>query len=205
MKNHLPLMKLVIVLLVMISGSVAHGQKGTINETELEFVKNYLTVSLESTTKTLDGVDNELWNYTPKSGGWSVGECMEHIMLAENALFKQIQGALSKEADNKKDLTYQDGYVITKTVDRGKKVKTPLEPQTVSMSKAEYVKWLKKSRKAITSFIEKPGLELRNHFGPSPFGEVDAYQLVLIIAGHGMRHTAQMNEVIEEFNTRSSD
>ncbi len=193
------LFKTMVMASSIIFSLVVHGQEGTINDTERDFLRNYLNVSLEMTKQALQDVDKELWAYKPSGGGWSIGECMEHIMLAENALFKQVQGSLQKPANNDKFLARKDGFVITKTTDRGKKVTTPLKPQTVSMSKKQYIKTLENSRETIISFIQDPAVELRNHFGKSPFGEVDTYQLILIIAGHGMRHTAQIQEVIEEY------
>ena len=184
-----------LILIGMVGGATA--QQGTINDTELDFLVNFLNVSLDDTRKTLSQVDEEMWKHQPASG-WSVGECMEHIMLAEAALFKQIQGSLQQQGDNTKSLAYQDGFVITRTVDRGKKVDTPLKPQAVRMSKSEYLLELEESRAAVITFLSQPDLELRNHFGKSPFGEVDTYQLALILAGHGMRHTAQMREIMAE-------
>ncbi|GAB4247924.1 MAG: hypothetical protein Tsb0034_27200 [Ekhidna sp.] len=185
--------------LMLIVSLRASAQSGTINQTERDFLVNYLSVSLEETKTTLDEVDETLWQYKPADGGWSIGECMEHIILAEQALFKQVKGALQQEATDGKSLARKDGYVITRTVDRGSPANTPLKPEAVRMNKKAYLKELKSLRKDVIAYVQQPDLELRNHFGKSPFGEVDAYQLVLIIAGHGMRHTAQMKEVIEEY------
>jgi hypothetical protein len=37
--------------------------------------------------------------------------------------------------------------------------------------------------------------DLRMHVGKMPFGKIDAYQMVLMIAAHTNRHTQQLNEV----------
>ena len=191
--------------MVIVNGLKTSAQTGTIDATERAFLIDYLSISLNETKETLKEVDKDLWQYKSKNERWSIGECMEHIMIAEKALMQQVKGTLQQQANNNKSLSHRDGYVIAKTVDRGKKVKTPLEPQNVSMTKNQYLKELEKSRDEIIEFLADENLALRNHFGKSPFGEVDTYQLILIIAAHGMRHTAQMKEIIAEYtNTEAS-
>ena len=194
-------MKVLISLFIFTASlNVAEAQPGLINSTELDFLQNYLQASLGETQKVLSTIDDSLWLYRPRSGGWSIAECMEHIMLAEEAVFEQLKKALSDDAVEGRSLRNRDGLVITFAVDRGKKVKTPLPPKTISATRQEYLEALKKSRTEIVAFLSNPGLPLRSHFGRSPFGEVDAYQLALIIGAHGLRHTAQMKEVIGEYS-----
>ncbi|XOV94356.1 MAG: DinB family protein [Bacteroidota bacterium] len=174
--------------------------QGTIDQTERSFITSYLQVTFEETKKILESTDDNLWNYQPKDEGWTIGECMEHIVLAEKAVFMQVKAALKGEADQEKSLKRRDGLVISYAVDRGKKVITPLPPESVSMDQMGYLEAFRLSRQEIMSFLANESLELRSHFGKSPFGEVDAYQLILIIAAHGQRHTAQMKEIIGEYS-----
>ncbi len=53
----------------------------------------------------------------------------------------------------------------------------------------------------ISEFIRTTQLDLRNHFRifPAP-GEVDMYQVLLVMAAHNQRHTSQMVEVLAEYN-----
>jgi hypothetical protein len=43
--------------------------------------------------------------------------------------------------------------------------------------------------------VKTTNADMRNHVATLPFGSVDSYQLVLMIAAHTNRHVAQMNEV----------
>jgi len=188
----------VLACLCLVTGLV-HGGNGTISNDERAFVINYLNASFLETQKVMATIDDSLWNYKPKDGGWSIAECMEHIMLAENAVFFQAKKTLQAPADATKSLKHKDGLCVSFITDRGKKAITPLPPKEVTRSRQEYLAALKSSRDGIESFLQDNTLELRNHFGKAPWGEVDTYQLFLVIAGHGLRHTAQMKAIIAEY------
>ena len=45
------------------------------------------------------------------------------------------------------------------------------------------------------AYVKSTNDELRVHVGPGPVGPMDAYQLLLLLASHSARHTAQIREV----------
>lgn len=67
-----------------------------------------------------------------------------------------------------------------------------------ALSKNEALNQFILSRKAIQKFIDLD-LPLRSHFGKSSYGPADTYQLMLVIAGHSMRHHHQMLEVLKAY------
>jgi len=181
---------------------MAYSQQNTPTESTT-FLLNFLDVSYEQTEKTLESIDESLWQYKPSEKSWSIAECMEHIVSAETILLSQMNEALKTPANTEKKLNTRDGLAITFTVDRGKKVKTRLEPLEISKTKEAYLASLAVSREKIKAFVLSNQDVLRNHFGQAPFGEVDVYQLALIVAGHGLRHTAQMKEIIANYTGKA--
>ncbi|MCR9253491.1 MAG: DinB family protein [bacterium] len=169
------------------------------NDAEIEFLFNYLDESYNHLSSTLSAIDDDLWTYKPKDGGWSIAECVDHIWVAENGIFMGMQKSLEADADNSKNLKPRDGLVVTFVSDRGKVTNTPLPAPAPSMTKEEFMKSLADSRMQIKEFLTNNRDQLRNHFGQAPFGEVDTYQLGLVVAGHGMRHTAQIKQIIGEY------
>ena len=188
-------MKLTLIIVLVSLTNTLFSQKGQITKEESLFIKNYLDKTQDELVTLVMDIDDEIWMKKPAPDRWSASECMEHILLAEKAVFGQVKKALQEEA-GKDDLKLNDAWLISKISDRGVKVKTPLEPQSGTMSKEEAIKGLKSSRKEISNFLKDETLPLRNHYGQSPYGKADVYQLLLVIAAHSMRHTAQMQEIL---------
>ncbi len=194
-------MKKLIIAFAMISLLGAHqvlAQNGRISKQERSFLLDYLEVTKANIINTLNELDESQWTYKPAGGGWSIQECAEHILLAEEAVFGQVQQALTTEANNDMSTKNKDAWLISKISDRSTKVKTPLEPQGDLRSKSDAIEALTASRAALEKYLMNDKLELRNHFGKSPYGPADAYQLFLVIAAHSMRHHSQMMEVLAD-------
>ncbi len=190
------------IFLLMGFAFTAYSQQNTPTEST-SFLINFLDVSYEQTEKTLASIEEELWQYKPHEEIWSIAECMEHIVSAEKILLGQMSDALETPPNTEKILSARDGLVIAFTVDRGKKVKTRLEPQEITKTKEAYLEALSNSREKIKAFVLSNQDVLRNHFGQAPFGEVDVYQLALVIGAHGLRHTAQMKEIIADYTGKA--
>jgi hypothetical protein len=45
------------------------------------------------------------------------------------------------------------------------------------------------------AYAKTTDADLRTHIVQAPFGTVDAYQILLVMAAHSARHTAQIREV----------
>jgi hypothetical protein len=41
-------------------------------------------------------------------------------------------------------------------------------------------------------------------FGKYPYGEIDAYQLILVSGAHGYRHTLQIRDILIEIESNNS-
>lgn len=179
--------------------STLKGQSGVISEAEYVFVKNYLETTRDGIIQTLDSITDETFIYKPMDGGWSVKECMEHVLLAEKGIFSEFKDVLD-QSPGEISTRYLDAWLISKVSDRGTKVVTPLPMVDSHKSRAQLMDQLRNSRNEILAFISAfDQIEFRNHFGKSPYGPADAYQLLLVAAAHSMRHHHQMLEVIGEF------
>ncbi|WP_299460665.1 DinB family protein [uncultured Microscilla sp.] len=174
------------------------SHKGTINTNEKAFLQNFLNVTETDLIKTILSIDKAIWNKQTNKDTWSMGQCMTHIIQAEKAILGQIKKTLKAPADNSTNLRHKDAWLISKIADRGRKVKTPLNNAPKALTQEESIAQLKQSRKTIKAFLANEDLPLRNHFGRSPYGKADAYQLFLVIVTHSMRHHAQMMEVMAD-------
>ena len=121
---------------------------------------------------------------------------MHHILTAEQGLFQNIKALLEQAPKDGSHLKKNDAWLIGKINDRGRKVKTPLDNHPEVMPREQAIAAFKNSREQIIEFLQNEQLPLRNHIGKSPYGPADTYQLFLVIAAHGLRHHAQILEVL---------
>ena len=196
-------MKNLTLLFILISAAITgFAQKTKLSKSERDFAANYLLQTHELLLNAVKEVDGELWTYQPSVNSWSVAGCFEHIVFAEGVIYEKINKMISGEPNNNENLAYNDAVIIAKVADRSKKAKTPefFEPNGRWTSKSEMIKELESARNELMSFVKNTKADLRSFKATSPVGEADAYQHILELAGHTLRHTMQIKEIIADFN-----
>ncbi len=171
------------------------------SEADKEFAIKYLNATHQDIINTVNELSDEAWNYTPEAGGWSTANCLEHILVTEEAFTGMAQGTVAQSEATKADLSGADGMLIGMMANRGTKVTTApqFEPSGRWDSKADMLAALEASRNKLIDFIKTSDVDLRNYKAAMPFGEVDMLQLMLVISAHSQRHTFQMKEALGEY------
>ncbi len=136
---------------------------------------------------------------------WSILEIAEHLGTIEDLLFGFATGQVMKIPSNfglaertVEQLKAADQQVLAGSVDRSKKGQAPepAKPTGRYATLADAQKAFEEKRAKSIAYMRETQDDLRNHGSPSPGGGVlDAYQYLLILAGHAERHTLQINEV----------
>jgi DinB superfamily len=165
--------------------------------------RDYLLSQLETTKAgmlaSIKGLTPAQWTFKPAPDVWSVQECAEHIILAEDFIFSGSQKILTTPAgDRLATATAEDDRkLVARIEDRSVKAKAP-EPIVPSgkfpnpQSAAQEFTTRRDNTIAYVKSTEDP---LRIHSAPGPAGTMDAYQFLLLLAAHSARHTAQIREV----------
>lgn len=141
------------------------------------------------------------WAYKPAPSRWSVGEVAEHIALSEGLLFGTMQGALSKNADPEwaTKTTGKNELLERLLLNRRTKAQAPEQVQPKGeMPRTEIMDHFKQVRAKTLKFIEQTDLPLKAHTLDHPFpvfGTLNAYQWLVYIPLHNMRHNQQIAEV----------
>jgi accessory colonization factor AcfC len=93
-----------------------------------------------------------------------------------------------------------DGVLIGMLANRGAGVQTSsqFEPSGNWSTKEEMLSELESSRKNLVEYLSNTDSNLRDYKAALPFGEIDTYQLFLIMSAHSQRHTFQIQEVLAE-------
>ncbi len=179
---------------------LAAASSGALTDGERAFLIEQLEKSKENFLGAITGVSDAQWRFKPAPNVWSVAECAEHIILSEQFIFKLSQDLLKTPvvARPASSTAEQDRKIVAGVEDRSKKATAP-EPITPSgkfnSSSVAAIEFMRLRDQTI-AYVRSTGDELRVHVsnGP-PLGTADAYQLLVLLAAHSSRHTAQIREV----------
>jgi len=164
-------------------------------------VLNWLEESRKEFLAAIDGVTEEQWKWKPAPNRWSVGETAEHIVLAEGMLFGTVQKAVASPANAEWETKTKGKTEFIERVmaPRLGKAQAPeaLVPQG-SMTPAQAQEHFEKQRAEIMKFATSSDVALKEHTVDHPFpvfGTLNAYQWLIYIPLHTMRHDKQIAEV----------
>ncbi|TDS16108.1 DinB family protein [Sphingobacterium paludis] len=158
----------------------------------------------EETTKNLkaqvEGLSAAQLAFKPSPEQWSIGECLEHIILSETMLFEMAKKELAKapQPERKAEVKVNDENLKHMMGDRSQKFKAPAELQPTGKYTAVKVALqdFTAARKPVLAFIKQANEEdLKNHISEYPTGTVNGHQNLLFIAAHCARHTKQIEEI----------
>src|ERR1051325_8592374 len=80
-------------------GMPARAADATMTDQERAQLVKFLKDAQKEFVSAVESLSDEQWKWKPTPTRWSVGECAEHIMLSEEALFSRAMLALKNPAD----------------------------------------------------------------------------------------------------------
>jgi hypothetical protein len=194
--------------LLLLSGlslvsSAAHAADSSpaLTAEERQKLFDYLKSSEEKFLALIEGVDGAAWSWKPAPERWSVGECAEHIVRTERSLFETAKQALAApENPDWAEKTKDKGTFIERVMpDRTGRAQAPQEVRpTEGLSKEQVMDQFRATREELAKLMEQQSLPLKSHTQEHPFpvfGTLNAYQWVLYVPLHTIRHSKQIEEV----------
>lgn len=164
-------------------------------------VMHWLDESHKEFLASIAGVTEEQWKWKPTPARWSVGETAEHIVLAEGALFANVQKAISSppnpawEEKTKGKTEFLERVMAPRL---GKATAPdPIVPSG-KLTQSEVRERFEKQRGEIVAFARHTQVELKQFTVEHPFpvfNTLNAYQWLIYIPLHTMRHDKQIAEV----------
>jgi hypothetical protein len=165
-----------------------------------------LAILRDTKSQLLNAVDSVASDYHEQRTGegcWSVLQCMEHVVNAEEGMFKLWE----KLAEPGSGDHTKDDFVRSRLADRHNKITAPARvvPQgrikTISEGRERFVI----ARDTTIRTVEQmPPEQLRNTVVPHPLlTTADLYQLFHIMAMHSGRHATQISETAKQLATRA--
>jgi hypothetical protein len=164
-------------------------------------VMTYLEDSRKEFLAAIDGVTEEQWKWKPAPERWSVGETAEHIVLAEAALFGNVQKAIASAPNPAwEEKTKGKTEFIEKVMAPRLGKATAPEPIVPSgkMTQTQVRETFLKQRVEIEKFAKETDVGLKEYTVEHPFpvfSTLNAYQWLIYGPLHTMRHDKQIAEV----------
>src|SRR5215813_5944489 len=168
-----------------------------ISQVDREKLLVLLRDSRERFQASFAGVNDEESRQRPAEGSWSVADCVEHVAAAETFMLRLLQGSRRPRpagAPNREELFLQ------RMTDRSIHATSPegARPTGRFGSLEAAGKQFEAARAETIRFVQETTDDLRatevTH--PHPlFGNVSAYELVIIMARHAERHVLQIGEI----------
>lgn len=205
-KHFIQTMKRSITLLVaLFFAAISLNAQSGITDEERKFALKYLTDSQNDMLTLMKGMSEAQLNFKTDADAWSISDCLKHNTISElNIWTGFVEAALAQEPDPSKrsEVKMSDEQIMSIIESRGRKVKTsaPFEPENMTESTKAAMKKFKKLRNEHIKWTKKTDKDLRNLYANTPLGTIDAYQAVLFMAGHTIRHTSQMRQIMADAN-----
>jgi hypothetical protein len=195
-RGEIPMRKAILLLCAAICFAPAVFTQ-TLSQADREKGIKYLEQTRDAIVADTKDLTPAQWNFKAAPDKWSVAMTLEHIALAEDALFKLVTDKAMKAPAGPPDRDFAkvDAMVLAMVPDRSTKRQAPSElVPTGRWTPAESLDHFLQSRARTIEFLRTTP-DLRQHVTDSPLGPMDAYESLLFIAAHSERHTKQILEV----------
>jgi hypothetical protein len=186
-------------LAVLCVAAPALAAEGSLSPAERAYLIEQLESSKKAMLASIQGVSPAQWSFKPAPTVWSVKECAEHIILAEDFLFGTVQQILKSPAVPRPEKSNEqvDHVLVDRVQDRSQKATAPepIVPSGKFATPEDAAREFTARRDKTIAYAKTTDDPLRVHVAPGPAGPMDAYQFLLLLASHSARHTAQIREV----------
>jgi hypothetical protein len=188
-----------IAVCLLLASAMAWGQNGKMTADERAKAIKYLKDSQKEFLAAVEKLSDEQWNYKPAPERWSVGQTAEHIALSEGQIFAAVTAALQAPANPEWEAKTKGKteFIEKVLVDRSRKASAPESLVPSGKTRAEIMNLFQESRAKTLKFAEETQAPLKEHTQDHPFpvfGTLNAYQWLIYVPLHHMRHNLQIAE-----------
>jgi len=116
---------------------------------------------------------------------------------------KTNKAEIPENPERKEEVKFKDEELMEGIKDRSQKYKASEEliGEGKHNNPEEALADFKEQKQIMLDYMQNKTFEnFRNYISDWPFGPIDAYQSILFLAGHTVRHTLQIKEVKAEEN-----
>jgi hypothetical protein len=179
----------------------AAAKEQPLSDADRAFLLEYLNRTRDGVLAAIAQLTPAQWNYKPGAGRWSIAECVEHLILEEQMIYRAVNQQVIRlplPDGQPRAGREHDQQIIQYLTDRSQKTSAAesIEPHGTLTTAKDGIARFSKVRADTIGWVQATGLDLRAHGTANPtFQFLDAYGYWILTAAHSARHTAQMEEV----------
>ena len=172
-----------------------------IDQSELDHLVNLLSESRDKVFISTDQLSVKQWTFRQNKESWSIGDNVEHLGLVEPILFGQVTSALVSDVNpNWAEATAgKENLLKEKLLDRSTRRDAPNAVLPAGSVEPAYARRVFKEHRDVSlQFTLETVKPLKAHTADHRrpvYGTLNAYQWLLFIAYHTLRHVEQIADV----------
>jgi hypothetical protein len=148
----------------------------------------------------IDGLTPEQLAFRTAPNRWSIADIVEHVIAVESRLSRAIAKTIAQPSTrtDRPNPAERDAALWKAVVNRSTKLDAPepVHPSGKFKVSVEIIDGLRGTRCKTVEFVTTTDADLRGYIIPHmAFGELDLYQWLIVLANHGTRHAAQIEEI----------
>jgi uncharacterized damage-inducible protein DinB len=156
-----------------------------------------LKTGREALIQALEGVDEDFAAREPSIGGWTILECVNHIVESECYLLSRLH--VAQQSDESVPDNQREGRIAARAANRVQKIDAPPEsqPRNRYATLREALAAFDATRAETIQFLEAFGGDLRCWTTDHPLfpGPVTCQETLIMMAAHPGRHAEQILEI----------
>ncbi len=172
-----------------------------VDQSERDHLVKLLSGSRDKVITSTEQLSAEQWTFRENTESWSIGDNVEHLGLVERILFGQVTSALASDANPswEEATAGKESLLKKKLLDRSTRRDAPNAVLPVGAVEPAYaLRVFQEHRKVTLQFALETGKPLKAHTADHRrpvYGTLNAYQWLLFIAYHTLRHVEQIADV----------
>ena len=178
----------------------ASAGDGHLSDDERAFVVKMLEDSRSELEGLAAQADAEVWHQRTDPDRWSVGEVVEHLLLAEEGFYGMLTGALAGEQDAEWEAVAATGVdgLVGMVQDRTQKFQAPddLTPSG-ELSREESLARYAAARAKMLDLVRSTDAEVKKYTIEGPPGTMNIQQWLALCGAHNLRHNRQIQDVLD--------
>ena len=188
------------IALILALSTAAHATDPAMTPAERAHVIKLLEDSRAECLSYIENLSPAQWAWKAAPERWSVGETAEHILLAEGLIFAQVRRALASPVnpDWETKTAGKTEFIERAMLDRSHKATAPEQIRPQGIAQDEVIRRFKDARAKTIEFARTTQAPMKDHTAENPFpafNTLNAYQWLIYIPMHNLRHDLQIAEV----------
>ena len=165
-------------------------------DAEKEALRTALDRGHAALRRALEGVEDDLAARKPAAGGWSILECVEHVVVSEQYLLSRLR--IAQRSEPAADVE-REAKIAVRAANRTRRIEAPPESQPPGRyaSLRDAVAAFDATRAETVRFLEQFEGDLRCWTTDHPLfpGPVTSMETLIMMAAHPGRHAEQIGEI----------